>query len=72
MRTPFLRTRCKQPPKPKRKQHRLRYYTGVLRENPDLSPAQLEALLMDAACQMPSVLTDTDYNLLYWLVQSRK
>lgn len=54
----------------KRKTHRLRYYLAAL-ENPSLTSGQLDELLTDAAKQMPSVLSDADYNRIYWLVMSR-
>lgn len=54
----------------KRKTHRLSYYLSALKD-PSLTSIQLDALLTDAAKQMPSVLSDADYNKIYWLVMSR-
>lgn len=54
----------------KRKTHRLSYYLSALKD-PGLTCGQLDELLTDAAKQMPSVLSDADYNRIYWLVMSR-
>lgn len=54
----------------KRKTHRLRYYLTTL-QDPSLTPRQLDELLTDAAKQMPSILSDADYDKIYWLVMSR-
>lgn len=54
----------------KRKTHRLSYYLSALKD-PGLTCGQLDELLTDAAKQMPSVLSDSDYERIYWLVMSR-
>lgn len=54
----------------KRKTHRLRYYLTALQDT-SLTRGQLNELLNDAAKQMPSILSDADYDRIYWLVMSR-
>lgn len=54
----------------KRKTHRLGYYLTALQDT-SLTRGQLNELLNDAAKQMPSILSDADYDRIYWLVMSR-
>lgn len=52
--------------KPKRrKQHRLSYYLAELANTTD--PRRIEELVDDAAHQPPRVLSNEDYERVYWL-----